>query len=115
MKKSFPLTSPNHKPARVVESVKAEIRKYLKRERRKTLPEDVDFWDFDCRAGKAPETAEAVHVSELTKPIDIAAQEGWEAVYIEILAKPGRRTKSQGSSTDNSAAPSEAEDDELPH
>jgi hypothetical protein len=93
MKKSFPLEDPKHKPARVVEGIKSEIRKYLKRERRKTLPEGVDFWDFDCRTGKDTETAETVHVSEITKPIDAAAQEKWEAIYIEILAKEGHRTK----------------------
>jgi len=94
MKKSFPLQDPKHKPARVVESIKAEIRKYLKRERRKPLPEEVDFWDFDCKAGRDEESAEVIHVSKITEPVDKASQEGWESVYIEILAKPGHRAKS---------------------
>ena len=93
MKKTFPLTSQNHKPPRVVEAIKAEIRKYLKRERRKALPEGVDFWDFDCRAGKDAESAVPVHVSEITKPIDTASQDGWPTIHIEILAKSGHRTK----------------------
>ncbi len=93
MKKSFPLEDPKHKPARVVEGIKAEIRKYLKRERRKELPEGIDFWDFDCRTGKDADNASVVHVSEITKPVDAAAQEKWEAIYIEILAKPGHRAK----------------------
>ncbi|MBG7608036.1 MAG: hypothetical protein IZT59_08435 [Verrucomicrobia bacterium] len=93
MKKSFSLEDPKHKPARIVESIKAEVRKYLKREHRKALPEDVDFWDFDCRAGKDAETAEVVHVSEIVKPIDTASQEKWDSIYIEILAKPGHRAK----------------------
>ncbi len=84
---------PNHKPPRVIEGIKAEIRKYLKRERRKPLPEGVDFWDFDCRTGKDPASAEPVHVSEITKPIDTASQENWPAIHIEILAKQGHRTK----------------------
>jgi hypothetical protein len=92
MKKLFPLTSATHKPARVVEGIKADIRKYLKRERRKPLPEEIDFWDFDCRAGKDAETAQPIHVSEITKPVDTAAADGWNAIYIEILAKPARRT-----------------------
>ncbi|QTN30944.1 hypothetical protein HZ994_00905 [Akkermansiaceae bacterium] len=95
MKKSFPLEDPKHKPARVVEAIKAEIRKYLKRERRKELPEGADFWDFHCRAGKDAESAATVHVSEITKPVDLARGENWDAVYIEILAKPGHRTKAQ--------------------
>lgn len=93
MKKTFPLQSPNHAPQRVVEQIKAEIRKYLKREHRKALPEGGDFWDFDCRTGKDAETAGEVHVSEIVKPIDTASQEEWEAIYIEILAKPGHRAK----------------------
>lgn len=91
MKKSFPLTSATHKPARVVEGIKADIRKYLKRERRKPLPEETDFWDFDCRAGKDAEIAQPIHVTEITKPVDAAAADSWDAVYIEILAKPAKR------------------------
>ncbi len=90
MKKSFPLTDPKHKPARVVERVKHEVRKYLKRERRKALPEDADYWAFDCQVGReGPERA--LEVKELTDAIDHAAGEGWESVYIEILAKPAKR------------------------
>lgn len=95
MKKSFPLTSTTHKPERVVEAVKADIRKYLKRERRKPLPEEADFWDFDCRAGKDEPSAAAIHVSEITKPVDTAAANNWDAVYIEILAKPAKRTATE--------------------
>jgi hypothetical protein len=100
MKKSFPLTSATHKPARVVEGIKADIRKYLKRERRKPLPEEVDFWDFDCRAGKDAETAQPIHVSEITKPVDTAAADGWNSVYIEILAKPAKRTAKEKEATE---------------
>lgn len=85
------MEDPKHKPARVVEAIKADVRKYLRRERRKELPEGVDFWDFDCRAGKDAETAGEVHVSKITEAIDIASQGGWESVYIEILAKEGHR------------------------
>lgn len=91
MKKNFPLTSPKHKPPRVVESIKAEIRKYLKRERRKPLPEGVDYWDFDCRAGKSESSAESVHVSKITDVVDQAAVDDSDAVYIEIIAKQGIR------------------------
>lgn len=93
MKKTFPFEMPNHKPPRVIEAIKAEINRYIKRERRKPLPEGVDFWDFDCRTGKDAESAVPVHVSEITKNIDTASQEYWVAIYIEILAKQGHRTK----------------------
>ena len=91
MKKIFPLQDPRHKPPRVVASIKSELRKYLKRERRKDLPEKADYWDFDCRAGRDSASAEPRHVSELIEAVDAAATENWEAVYIEILAKPGQR------------------------
>ena len=93
MRKSFPLEVEKLKPPRVLESIKHQIRKYLKRERRKVLPEDVDYWDFDCRAGKNSENAEVLHVAELTAAIDTASREEWKEIYIEILAKPGVRGK----------------------
>jgi len=91
VKKIFPLTAANHQPPRVVEQIKSELRKYLKRERKKPRPEAVDFWDFDCRVGQAPASAEPKHVEELIKAIDHAAASGWVGVYVEILSKPGHR------------------------
>lgn len=93
MKKTFPLEVPKNAPARVVESIKSEIRKYLKRERKKKLPEGVDFWDFDCRVGPSAEAATELHVAELNAAIDHALSDQWGTVYLEILAKPGIRTR----------------------
>lgn len=93
MKKSFPLEVPGLKPPRVIDALKSEIRRYIKRERRKTLPEGIDFCDFECRVGPDEEHATAAHVSELNARIDRASREQWSAVYIEILAKAGYRTK----------------------
>ena len=91
MKKTFRFESAVHAPARVVASIKNDVRKYLKRERRKPIPEGVDFHDFDCRVGKDPETAEVIVVADLIQRIDSASAAGWDSVYIEILAKPGHR------------------------
>jgi hypothetical protein len=91
MKKTFPLTSPLHQPARVVEQIKADVRKYVKRERKKALPEGVDFWDFDCKVGQGEAAPETKHVEEVIPAIDQAAAAEAGAVYIEILAKPGHR------------------------
>ena len=93
MKQTFPLTHPRHAPARVVEGIKFKVRKYFKRSRRKELPEDVDFWDFDCRTGRSEEAAEKCHEKELIGMIDAAVAATWQEIYIEILAKPGFRTK----------------------
>lgn len=91
MKKTFSFHVPGHQPPRVVEAIKNDVRKYLKRERRKPLPEGVDFWDFECRVGPAADQSEAKHVEEIVPAIDQGASEGLSSIYIEILAKPGHR------------------------
>ena len=91
MKKTFPLNVPGHQPPRVVESIKHEVRKYLKRERRKPLIEGVDFWDFNCKVGKGEADPEVKHVEEIIAAIDEAARAECGSVYIEILATPGHR------------------------
>jgi len=93
MKKSFPLEVPGLKPPRVIDTIKSDVRKYIKRERRKKLPEGVDFCDFACRIGPDQDTAAEAHVAELNSRIDTATREQWSAIYIEILAKSGYRTK----------------------
>ena len=91
MKKTFRLEHPKKAYPRLVEAAKHEIRKYVKRERRRELPETVDYWDFDCRFGTSPETATPLHLNEITAAIDaVAATEG-RSFYVEILAKPGHR------------------------
>ena len=93
MKKFFSLEASNHKPARLADKIKSEVRKYLKRERSKELPEGVDFWDFDCRQGGSAENAQSLHEKEIGKAIDQALAGEWKGIYLEILAKPGVRTK----------------------
>lgn len=93
MKKKFPLVIPDRKPGLVLDAIKHEIRKYLKRERRKPLPEGVDFWDFDCRVGATADEAVAKHPGDLEKAIGEAQAAGGSEVYVEILAKPGQRVK----------------------
>lgn len=93
MKKTFPLPLLETTRARSVEAVKGEIRKYVKRERRKPLPPEVDFWDFDCRVGLDQTTAGTKHIEEVIDTVSVAAADGATQVYVEILSKPGRRTK----------------------
>ena len=63
------------------------------RERGKKLPEGVDFWDFDCKFGATAESAKKLHLAEFNTFIDGAEKQQLESFYVEILAKPGRRTK----------------------
>lgn len=93
MKKTFQITHPKLPVARRVEAIKHEVKKYIKRERNKKLPDDVDFWDFDCRYGADEATSEAIHPAEINKYISQAEAEGLESFYLEILVKPGHRTK----------------------
>ena len=102
MIKSFPLEISNNAPARVVDAVKSEVRKYLKRERRKKLPEGVDFWDFDCKVGPTAEEATVLHVAEINEAIDHALSENWGTVHLEILAKPGVRTRKPKADSEDS-------------
>lgn len=95
MKKIFSLEASTHTAPRFIESIKSDVRKYLKRERKKTLPEGVDFWDFDCKVGQSAESAAALHVAEINASLDTAQKEEWKNVYVEILAKPGIRTRKE--------------------
>ncbi|MEO7105576.1 MAG: DUF6172 family protein [Rhodoferax sp.] len=91
MKKTFKLNIEGKNRDRVLDAVKHEIRKYVKRERRRELPEGVDFWDFDCRFGATEEQAVVVHFATLTEQIDGIANAGGDQFYVEILASHGRR------------------------
>ena len=93
MKKTFELTHPKIKYARLVEAAKHDVRKYLKRERRKELPDEADFWDFDCKFGDTEAEAKGIHLSEINKCIDAAEAKNAKSFYVEILAKPGHRMK----------------------
>jgi hypothetical protein len=92
MRKNFPLHIDGRHPDRVLDAVKNDVRKYLKRERRRDLPEGVDFWDFDCKCGLQAADAEVVHLSALIAAIDALAKAQATSVYVEILAKHGKRT-----------------------
>jgi len=87
MKKIFKLQVENKNPERQLESVKNEIRKYFKRERKKKLPENSIYWDFDCRFGKNADEAELLSASEITAALDKAHAETWDTCYIEIFSK----------------------------
>ena len=112
MRKTFQLRPEGKNPDRVLEAVKHEIRKYLKRERRRDLPEGVDFWDFDCRFGISQEAAEPVHLSAITGLIDGVAKESGEQFYLEILAKHGhRKARPEGVATERPSRRNAGADD----
>ena len=91
MRKTFPLRVEGKHPDRVVDAVKNDIRKYIKRERRRDLPEGADFWDFDCRFGRTQDQSQIVHLNDIIGRVDEVVKEGGESFYVEILAKPAKR------------------------
>ncbi len=93
MRKTFKLTHPKIKLARLIEGVKHDVNKYVKKERSKPLPTGVDFWDFACKFGNTAEDAKEIHLAETNKYIDKAEEQQLESFYMEVLVKPGRRTK----------------------
>ena len=91
MRKTFSLTVEGKNRDRVLDAVKHEIRKYVRRERRREVPAGADFWDFDCKFGLTAESAVTAHLNSLIGLVDAAAKEGADQFYLEILAKPGHR------------------------
>ncbi len=92
MKKTFPFQSPGKDDARVLEAIKGDIRKYLKRERRKKFPEGHDLWDFNCKLGPDQAAATTIAIADLIPALDkLAATEGTTHAYVEILAFPSNR------------------------
>jgi Family of unknown function (DUF6172) len=91
MKKTFAFAQEGKHPDRVLDAIKHDIRKYIKRERSRALPAGVDFWDFDCRVGATEPESAVAHVAELNGLVDTVAHVGGAGVYVEILAKPGHR------------------------
>ncbi|MDP4534725.1 DUF6172 family protein [Alkalimonas collagenimarina] len=87
MKKTFALTHPKLKPARWVDAIKHEIKKYLNRERRKALPDGMGYWTFDCRFGASKDVAEKVFPSDINKQIDAAVAQELPEFYVEIIAR----------------------------
>ena len=91
MKKTFELVNPKSKPARLIEAARRDVKKYLKRENRKSLPDDFDCWNFDCKFGPSIEKAEVILSSEISKCISEAEAENLKSFYLEIIAKPGHK------------------------
>ena len=88
MRKTFKLQESNKKQERTLEAIKNEIRKYLKRERKKKLSDkSTMFWDFNCKFGKSRDESQDIEIKDLIKALDITLSQNWEECYVEILAK----------------------------
>ncbi len=104
MKKTFKLNIDGKNRDRVLDAIKHDIRKYVKRQRRVALPEGVDYWDFDCKFGTREDNATGVHFATIMALIDAVAKEGGDAFYLELLAKAGHRTARPATAGDDAQA-----------
>ena len=91
MKKTFPLQAPGKDDARVRDKIRHEVNKYVRRCRRKELPEGFGQWEFTCKIGAAEAGAEMLALKAVAGAIDTVAETGVPGVYIEITAAPGQR------------------------
>ena len=91
MKKTYTLHIEGKNRDRLLDASKHDIRKYVKRERAKSLPEGVDFWDFDCKVGASDAGAASVHFAEIMGSVDALVKDGADQFYVEITSKPGHR------------------------
>ncbi len=87
MKKTFKLEHPKIKVPRIVDSIKHDIKKTLKKERSNKLPAGTKFWSFDCKLGQSEETAKVVPQLELMSSIDDLVLNKAKTIYVEITAK----------------------------
>ncbi|MDQ6993826.1 MAG: DUF6172 family protein [Mariprofundus sp.] len=87
MKKTFNLTHPKIKSARLADKARSDVKKYLKRELQKELPEGSSFWEFDCKFGPTAEKAKSLHVADIGKAIDQAEEQQLGSFYVEIIAR----------------------------
>ena len=87
MKKTFLLTDSKKAPQRVLESIKSNIKKYIKREKRKELPDGSNFWKIDCKFGKDKDSAIEIKYEDVMKNINEASAQNLPSFYIELTSQ----------------------------
>jgi hypothetical protein len=88
MKKIFKIQQEKLNKERAVDAIKNELRKYIKREKKKDLPnKKTMYWDFDCKFGKSQEFALECDFDHIIMELSNVILAGWDECYIEIIAK----------------------------
>jgi len=93
LKKKFELTATNKEPQRVLEAIKNDIRKYIKREKRKPLPEGCNVWNIECKFGQNEDQPQTIEFQDIIKSIDEASQNEAKSIYIELISNAIAREK----------------------
>ena len=102
MNKTYKLIDEKRDKERVVDAIKHEVRKYIKREKNKVLPEGVDFWNLECKISKDKDALAFVEFPSLIKMIDTLVEEKAESLNIEILSFEGIRKPKEIEQVDES-------------
>ena len=103
MKKVFKIQQEKLNENRAVDAIKNELRKYIKRERKKDLPnKKTMYWDFDCKFGKSAEFALDCDFDHIIMELSNVVLAGWEECYIEIIAKAVEKPKKEEEIIENS-------------
>ncbi len=89
MNKTYKLLEKKRTKDRVVDAIKYDIRKYIKREKNKPLSEGVDFWKMECKISKDSDSLAFVEYTNIIKTIDILVKEEALAINVEILSTKG--------------------------
>lgn len=92
MKKIFPFEIQGKHPDRLLDHTKHEIKKYMRRETRRPLPEGFDYWDFDCTIGASQSLAQSVHPKEINQKINELKALEHPSFFIELVVKPKKRS-----------------------
>ncbi len=98
MKKTFQLVVENLNADRVLEGIKKEIRKYIKREKKKKLPEDMDMWTMECKFAIGDATPKSIGFIDIMKNVDAAASSESTTFYLEILTSAAKRAPKKSDS-----------------
>lgn len=89
MKRTFSLVHPKIKPARLVDSARHDVKKFVKKERSMPTGKDVQFWDFEVKFGRSEETAELIDFKSLNQHMDQLLSDDAEQMFIEIITVAG--------------------------
>jgi len=89
MKKTFKLKVENKNPDRLLEAIKNEIRKYIKREKRKPLTEEVDFWKLECKFAQNDDEPSEINFEDIMGHVNKAASQDCDSFYMEIISTKG--------------------------
>jgi len=86
LKKIFKLREGDKNPDRIVEKIKHQLRKYLKREKKKKIEALNSFCDFECRFGIDEENSKKVSFNDVIQLLDKAREDDLRECYVEIVA-----------------------------